>query len=207
MVRGQKVGSHYHISIYSMNFFYEWTVVFRRTTAVWILYQCTEIGFVKRCSCVVSIYQFYTDRRTLVTSSDLVCSNTLLSTKTSENWSFQICFYGETASTSLQLQRWLHQKACIRQFQPGGSQNHCLEIKQAFEATLWYLCLVRRVLCVPSRVFKIFLRITLGCDRVCNSPARYKIEYFVFFLKRSFSGRRYSNSLCGAGNLSGFSTW
>ncbi len=78
--------------------------------------------------------------------------------------------------------------------QAGKVADHRLEVQQAFQAALGNLRLVRRVLRVPSRVFKNVAQDDARRMGIVIALADI-VAANLFFSEISFSSRRYSASL------------
>ena len=72
------------------------------------------------------------------------------------------------------------QQGSIGERQTGEIADHGLEIQQAFQSALGNFSLVRRVLGIPSRIFKYIPEDDTGCDGIIITLADIIFEYPVF---------------------------
>ncbi len=138
-----------------MNLLYEFPVIFYRTFVIWILHQCAKVGLINPSVTVVSNHYFNPYRirpgcnnidglrksipvHKKLRTADMVCLVECIK-------EHRHCLRGSGC---------LIQQRCIGKRKSGKIADNGLKIKQAFQAALCYFGLVRRILSIPSRIFK-----------------------------------------------------
>ena len=71
-------------------------------------------------------------------------------------------------------------KEALASGKPGKVANHRLKVQQAFQTALRDFGLVRRVLCVPARVFKYITQNNRRRNGIVITLANIVFEHFIF---------------------------